>query len=117
MPVGNAGGVTLPAANRGLQAKGLTQVQTAVRILEQALPLLGADSDPGRDVIKALTSLSKHIPPGSTSPGVERTGLQTMMQQQRQDQPNVALLRALGQGGPGGAGAPLPAPPPAAGAA
>jgi hypothetical protein len=116
MPVGNAGGATLPAANRGLQAKGLTQVQTAVRILEQALPLLGADSDPGRDVIKALTSLSKHIPPGSTSPGVERTGLQTMMQQQRQDQPNIALLRALGQGG-GGAGAPPPAAPPAAGGA
>lgn len=107
----------MPQANRGLQAKGLTQVQTAVRILEQALPLLGADSDPGKDVMKALTSLSKHIPPGSTSPGVERTGLQSMMQQQRQDQPQAALLRALGQGGAPGAGAGGPPPTPMAGAA
>ena len=107
----------MPQANRGLQAKGLTQVQTAVRILEQALPLLGADSDPGKDVMKALTSLSKHIPPGSTSPGVERTGLQSMMQQQRQDQPQAALLRALGQGGAPGAGAGGPPTTPMAGAA
>lgn len=114
MPMGNAGGATLPSPNRGLQSKGLTQVQTAVRILEQALPLLGADTEPGKDVMKALTSLSKHIPAGSTSPGVERTGLQQMMQQQRQDQPQQALMKALSQGGGApGAGA---APPPAGGA-
>lgn len=99
MPMGNAGGATLPAQNRGLQAKGLAMVQTAVRIIEHALPLLGVETEQGKDAMKALSALAKHIAPGSTSPGVERTGLQTMMQEQRAAQPQLQLLRSMGAAG------------------
>jgi len=92
-------GVTQPTANRGNQASGLAWVGTAVRLLERALPLLGAGTEPGQAVMKALSSLSKHVPPGSTSPGVENSALQQAMMQQKAEQPMLQLLRSQGGGG------------------
>jgi len=111
--------VTQPTPNRGLQAGALGIVAQAVRLLEKALPMLGAETEPGKDVMRALPMLSKHIPPGAMSPGVENTALQQLMMQQRQQAPMLQALRAMqgGQAGggqpPGGGGAP-PAPPAAA---
>ena len=86
----------------------MAQVSWAVRILEKALPLLGAGSDSGRDVLKALQSLTKHVPPGSTMPGVENSTLQQMMMQGKQEQPMNQVLQAMGQGGAPGGGMGMP---------
>ncbi len=102
--------MTMPTMNKGLQAAALAQVQWAVRLLEKSLPLIGSGTEPGKDIMKAITALTKHVPPGSTSPGVEQSSLQQMMMQQKQEQPEIARLRAMG----GGGGAPPPQPSPTA---
>ena len=114
--------MTMPVPNAGLKAAALAQLQWAVRIMEKALPMLGIGSDEGKSVMKALTSLSKLVPPGSTSPGVENSALQQMMLQARQEQPMLSMLKGGQAGGAGmppgaaaGAGAPAsPTPPPMA---
>ena len=75
----------MPTPDRGGQAAALALVSTAVRILERALPQLGAGSDPGKDVMKALQNLTKHVPQGATSPGVENSAMQQMMLQGKQN--------------------------------
>ena len=102
----------MPTPNRGLQAAALAQVQQAVRILEKALPMLGVGTEQGKDVMKALTTLSKHIPAGSTSPGVESSALSQLLGQQRQDQPLLQMLRS--QAAKGNAAAPITPPSPSA---
>ena len=114
--------VTMPTPNQGLKAAALAQLQWAVRIMEKALPMLGSTSEEGKSVMKALVSLQKLVPAGSTSPGVENSALQQMMLGARQEQPMLAMLKnaqagAGGAGGPGGAaapGAPGASPPPMA---
>ena len=112
--------VQMPTPDRGSQAAALAQVSWAVRLLEKALPLLGVASPPGKDVMSALKSLSKHVPPGSMSPGVENNALQQLMMQGKQEQPQIQALRAMGQGGGPSMGAEAPpgggAPPMGAGA-
>jgi len=90
----------MPTANRGHQAAGLANVQWAVRLLEKSLPLVGAETEPGQAIMKAIQSLSKHVPAGSTSPGVENSALQQAMIQAKQEQPMISTLRSLGQGQP-----------------
>lgn len=61
--------------------------------------MLGTGSEAGRDVLKALQNLSKHIPPGAMSQGVEQNALQGLLMRQRQMAPQIAAMRAS-QGGP-----------------
>lgn len=83
----------------------MAQVSWAVRLLERALPMLGVTSPVGKDVMSAMKSLAKHVPPGAASAGVENNALQQMMLQGKQEQPMVQALRAMGQGGAPGMGA------------
>ena len=87
----------MPTPNRGLQANGLALVSAAVKVLLRALQSLGPETDPGKDVLKAVTALSKHIPPGSTSPGIENNSFAQLQAQQRQEAPMLNLMRAQGQ--------------------
>jgi len=105
-PVGSSP-ATAPVPNKGLEAAGMAKLGLIVRQLEQIVPLLGAGTEAGKDVLKALTSLSKHVPPGAVSPGVENSALQGLMLKQRQQTPQIAQMRAaLAQQKPEGAGAP-----------
>ena len=64
--------------------------------------------------MKAITSLSKHTPTAGGSPGVQKTALQDLMMQQRQQQPMMDMLRGQGGGmaGPmGGAPSAMPSSP------
>lgn len=63
--------------------------------------MLGASSAEGKEVMRALTNLSKHLPPGSVSPGIEQTAMQNFMSQQRQAAPQQAILSQMAakQGG------------------
>lgn len=74
--------------------------------MEQLVPMLGAGSEPGKDVLKSLTMLTKHVAPGNQSKGVEDAALQRLQTQNRQQGPQAAQLRAAmaSQGG----GAPQP---------
>ena len=97
-PPGPPGGATMPTPNRGLQANGLALISAAVKVLLRALQVLGPETEPGKDALKAVTALSKHIPPGSTSPGIENNSFQQLQQQQRQDAPMLNVMRAQSGG-------------------
>ena len=103
--------VQMPTPNRGLQANALTQINVAVRILERALPVMGATSPVGKDLMSAIRSLSKHIQPGDMGQGSEASTLQNMMMQAKQNMPQQALLSALQQQPQSPAGG-MPATPP-----
>ena len=108
--------VSAPTPNRGLQAAALAQVVWAVRLLEKALPGIGAATPAGKDIMKAISNLTKHIPAGAASPGMEQTALQGLMQSAKQEAPQLQALKAAGaQPGPmtpgGAAGAPPASPP------
>ncbi len=59
--------------------------------------------------MKALTTLSKHVDPGAFSAGTQRSTLEKMMMQAKQDNPMQQILGAMGQGQ--GQGQPPSAPP------
>jgi hypothetical protein len=104
-PIGSSP-ATQPVPNRGLEAAGVAKLGVAVRLLEQIVPLLGAGSEAGRDVLQALTKLSKHVQSGSNS-SVEQQALAEQMMKARQMGPQIAAMRAAQPSMPGG-----PTPPP-----
>ena len=112
-PVGSSP-ATGPVPNKGLEAAGMAKLGLVIRMLESIVPQLGAGTEAGKDVLKALTSLSKHVPPGAVSPGVEQTSLMKLMTDQRQQQPQIAAMRAAMAGNsqtPGAGASPPPEPP------
>ena len=107
-PPAGSSPATGPVPNKGLEAAGMAKLGLIVRLLESVVPQLGVASEDGKDVLKALTSLSKHVPPGAVSPGVEQTALQKMMINQKQQTPQIAAMRAAMAGQNSGGGAPPP---------
>ena len=66
----------------------------ATQILAQTIPLLGAGSEPGQDVLDALKKLSKHIPPGSVTEADKKNQLQQILMKQQQQAPQMAAMKA-----------------------
>ena len=87
--------VSQPTANRGMEAAGLSMLSVIVRLLEKAVPMLGVGSEPGKDVLKALNSLARHVPAGSVSPGIQQSTMEQLMAQQKQMAPQISALRAM----------------------
>ena len=85
----------------------MSRLSVIVRLMEETIPLLGVGSEPGQALLKALNSLAKHVPPGAVTPGVQRSTMERLLAQQKQQGPQIAAMRA-GQPMPGGA------PPPSA---
>jgi hypothetical protein len=101
----------MPVPNRGTEAAALAQLNIIVNALLQLAPKIGVGTDIGRAVMKSANDLAKHVPPGSTSQGVENAEMTKMVQQRQQAQSQAALAAARGAGAR--SGAPQPNPPPA----
>lgn len=101
-----ASSATGPTPNRGLEAAGMQKLAMIVKQMTELLPLLGAGSEPGQAVLKCLSSLSKHVQPGSITPVAEQNHLQQAMIQNIQ---NAAMMKQM-QMGQGGGGPPGMAP-------
>lgn len=86
------------APGQGAQAGALMQVKMALDMLQNALPQLGMGSDVHRDVIQAVTRLSRHLPQGIPTAGAQQTSLQDM---QRNTIRNAILQRIMAQQGGG----------------
>lgn len=94
---------TGPVPNRGFEAAGLQQLGVVIKQLEGMIASLGAASPAGKDVLKALSILTKHVPPGSVSPAAQKNSLeQAMLKAASQNQ----QMQALKASQAGGAGAP-----------
>jgi hypothetical protein len=102
---------TMPVANQGGVAKAQAILAGITQLLQSlVLPGLPVGSDAARDVREALNKLAKHVPTGPASQGAMTAGQQNLLLQQRQNQPQIAAMRASQTGG-GAAppGAPQPA--------
>lgn len=90
--------------NDGSRQMGFVQVETAMQMLEQALPDLGSNTPEGAAVIKALSVLSSKFNRG---PAQQLVPAQiTELQKAQQPSPLAGML--AGAGAPPGA-APAPA--------
>ena len=109
-PMG-ASPMTGPTPNAGYKAAGLQKLGSALKQLEQLVPLFGATSEEGQAVMKALSSLGKFVPPGSVTPASESANMaQAQMKATQMNQQMQALKGGMGgAGGGGGAQPPMPA--------
>ena len=98
----------------GNMAQGLMMLKQAVDMIHAALPSLEAGSPPHKDAIKALTSITRHLPQGAPTAGVQQTQLGDML---RNTMRNALLQRIMTQRQQGGGGAPAGGGPAAAGGA
>lgn len=101
---------TMPTPNQGQHVAGLAMIGVIVKLMERAIPLLGAGTEAGRDLVKSLSSLSRHVPAGALSPGIENTAIERLALQNRQNGPQVAAMRAAAPPGTIPPHAPSPMP-------
>lgn len=80
------------------------QVKMALDMLQNALPQLGMGSDVHRDVIQAVTRLSRHLPQGIPTAGAQQGSIQDLMRNTVRN----AMMQRLMANQQGGGGAPQP---------
>lgn len=103
--------VTGPTPNKGFEAAGTQKLGLVIKQLTDMFGMFGPGSDQGKDILKALNILAKHVPPGSVTPGAERNSLEQMMLKNAQQTQAMQALKP-GAGAPPPGGAPGGAPPP-----
>src|SRR5215469_14974036 len=87
--------MTPPVPMRGNEMKGMVLVVEAKERLEAALGPqggIGAETDVGQAILKALEVIGKAIPEGAVTPGMQRAGAQQFQLQQRQTNPMQSLI-------------------------
>jgi hypothetical protein len=83
----------------------MNQLLTAVRGIQQAIQGLQPGSPLHRDALKAVTQLSRHLPQGAPTAGVQMTGMRDLMQQIMRSPFMAQIMQQLsGKGGGGGGG-------------
>ena len=81
----------------------MQRVGVLVKQMTEILPQVGATSEMGQTLMKCMTMLSKHVPPGSTSNAAEKNSIEKMAIQNQQ---NSGMVQQMKQPGQQGASAP-----------
>lgn len=106
----NAGPVAVPQGNQGNAAQAMSLIRNALEMFQKALPMIPMGSPLHGDVLKATSSISKHMEHGEGNKGVDMQSLLQMARGASQQSPVQALNRMH----PSPTAAPaMPAPPPA----
>ena len=85
-----------------------------VKRLETILPQVGASSEPGQAILKALSSLTKFVPNGSVTPAAQKNSIEAQQRQHAQGNQQMQAIQAMrqkmaqGGGGAPGGGQPQP---------
>lgn len=95
---------TGPTPNKGYEAAGMQRLGMVIKQLTEMLPLIGATSEIGKSVMKAIQDLAKHVPAGANNQAAERNNLERMMMQNTQQGQQMQQMRQ--QQAQPGAGAP-----------
>lgn len=95
--------VTAPSPNRGYEAAALQRLGLVIKQLTELLPMAGATSEVGKDILKALSTLGKHVPSGSVSPAAEKSNIERMSMQNTQANQQMQALKQQGAGPQAGA--------------
>lgn len=93
------------APGQGAQAAALQSVKMALDMLQAALPSLGTGSEVHRDVINAVSRLSRHMPQGIPTAGAQQGAVQDLL---RNTVRNAMLQRVMANQGQGGGQQPMP---------
>lgn len=92
-PFGNSG-ATQPTPNNGMEAAALQRVGVIIKQVQDVMQLVGAASEPGKDLLKALNILVKLAPAGNVSNASERNMLEQSLMRNTQ---NGAMQQQLKQ--------------------
>lgn len=90
---GHAGPATMPQGNQGNQAKAMLDIRNAVKMLEQALPMIPMGSPLHEKIHKVALDLSKELTQGDENPALQMQQLVQMMRSASQQQPINALSK------------------------
>lgn len=93
---------TGPVPNKGFEAAGLQRLGVITKQLEEMLPLVGASSPLGQDILDALKKFTKHVPAGSVSPQAQKNTLEQALMKSIQNGQQMSALKAQPPGGGGG---------------
>jgi len=89
----HAGPGTMPSGNQGNQAAAMMAVRNAVKMLEQALPMIPMGSPLHEKIHKVALDLSKEMSQGEANPALQLQSLVQMMRSASQQQPMNALSK------------------------
>ena len=82
----------------------MQELGVVVKQLEKILPQLGAGSEAGQAVLKALNSLVKFVPAGSVTPAAQKNSIEAQQRNLAQNNQQMqALKQRMMQGQGGGA--------------
>jgi len=89
--------------NKGFEAAGMQELGVVVKQLEKILPQLGAGSEAGQAVLKALNSLVKFVPAGSVTPAAQKNSIEAQQRNLAQNNQQMQALKQRMMQGQGGA--------------
>ena len=89
----NIGAAAQPQGNSGNAAQAMSLVRNALEMIQKALPMLPMGSPLHGDLLKAVSSMSKHIDQSQMNKGVDLQSLLQMVKQSSQQSPMAALNR------------------------
>jgi hypothetical protein len=84
----------------------MQKLGVVVKQLESILPELGASSEAGQAVLKALNSLVKFVPAGSVTPAAQKNSIEAQQRQAAMQNQQMMALKQKMQGAGGGQQAP-----------
>lgn len=89
----NAGPVAVPQGNQGNTAQALSLVRNGLEMFQKALPMIPMGAPLHSDLLKAVSSVSKHMEQSQANKGVDVQSLLQMARQNSQQSPVEALNR------------------------
>jgi hypothetical protein len=96
-------GPQVSAPGPGNQADALMKIKTAIDMIQAALPGLQSGTPAHTSALRAVQQLSRHIPQGAPTAGVQMTQLRDLMRGVAQN-PLLQMLQGRGGGQAGGGG-------------
>lgn len=102
------GPVSQPNANQGNIGQAMTKIGAAIKMLEEALPLVPMGNELHTEILNSAKALSKHLKQGEENPALTSASIQNMLKSNAQSAPMAAMARMF-QPGQGQAPATQPA--------
>lgn len=90
---------TGPTPNRGYEAAALQRVGALVKQATALLQLADPTTDLGKDLLKAINILAKHLQPGAVSPAAEQNNIQQQAMKNAQNNQAMMAMRQQQAGG------------------
>ena len=91
-----------PTQNKGYEAAGLQRLGSVIKMMTDLLPLVGATSDIGKELMSSMTKLSKFVPSGSVSPAADRNNIEQAAMRNTQNNAQMQAVQQMRQQGAGG---------------